>query len=258
MNQKVTTERFLEQAHVIHGDKYDYPANLVVTQIESTVSITCKVHGTTFDSSYRKHIVGKAGCMECGRNNTKASAIRRRGSKESFVEKARAVHGDTYNYDRVVYTTCKAKVEIICSEHGVFQQSPNMHTSNKQGCPECYEDRRHLGNRGFRVRQLLALEPMGYLYVVRFSCPTGSYIKLGITTRDVKQRWGKDTYMGQEIEVLQEVPMSLREAYALEAKGLAELAQFLDYKAGKLRNGNTECFVDTPELVDKLLEIIRK
>lgn len=37
-----------------------------------------------------------------------------------FVERARAVHGDKYDYSRVVYKNDSTKVEIICPEHGSF------------------------------------------------------------------------------------------------------------------------------------------
>lgn len=54
-----------------------------------------------------------------------------------FVEKARKVHGDKYDYSKVEYVNSKTKVEIICPKHGSFVQSPDNHIYNKQGCPRC-------------------------------------------------------------------------------------------------------------------------
>jgi hypothetical protein len=55
-----------------------------------------------------------------------------------FVEKARKVHGDKYNYSQSVYTGNKNKIKIICKEHGEFFQSPLDHYGQKKcGCRKC-------------------------------------------------------------------------------------------------------------------------
>lgn len=56
---------------------------------------------------------------------------------EQFIQKAREVHGDKYDYSRVVYTSVHSKIKIICPEHGEFEQRPNNHVSNKRGCRKC-------------------------------------------------------------------------------------------------------------------------
>lgn len=60
----------------------------------------------------------------------------KRSTLEEFIAKARAVHGDKYDYSRVVYTNNRTKVCIICPEHGEFWQSPEKHTL-RRGCPAC-------------------------------------------------------------------------------------------------------------------------
>jgi hypothetical protein len=55
---------------------------------------------------------------------------------EDFIEKARQVHGDKYDYHRVVYICNRKKVKIICPEHGMFLQTPKNHIF-KNGCPQC-------------------------------------------------------------------------------------------------------------------------
>jgi hypothetical protein len=56
---------------------------------------------------------------------------------EEFINRARAVHGDKYGYDEVVYVNSKVKVSITCPTHGKFYQSPSMHVYKKQGCNKC-------------------------------------------------------------------------------------------------------------------------
>lgn len=55
---------------------------------------------------------------------------------EKFIEKARAVHGYKFDYPNVCYINNKTKVEIECSTHKTFLQSPAAHLSG-QGCPHC-------------------------------------------------------------------------------------------------------------------------
>ena len=53
-----------------------------------------------------------------------------------FIEKAKKIHGDKYDYNKVDYINNRTKICIICKEHGEFQQTPNKHLLG-QGCPEC-------------------------------------------------------------------------------------------------------------------------
>lgn len=55
---------------------------------------------------------------------------------EEFVQKARQIHGDRYNYSLVDYKNARTPVKIICAEHGVFEQTPDNHL-HKKGCPQC-------------------------------------------------------------------------------------------------------------------------
>jgi len=60
----------------------------------------------------------------------------KRLTTQQFIEKAKQIHGDIYNYDNVEYINNRTKVKIICSIHGEFEQIPNSHLL-KIGCPSC-------------------------------------------------------------------------------------------------------------------------
>jgi len=62
---------------------------------------------------------------------------RRRLSTEEFIEKARKVHGDQYDYSLVEYKLSHIKVKIICQKHGMFEQNYSNHVYNGRGCPKC-------------------------------------------------------------------------------------------------------------------------
>ena len=56
---------------------------------------------------------------------------------ENFIEKSKNVHGDKYDYNLVEYINIRTKVKIICTEHGVFEQTPDKHINRKRGCQKC-------------------------------------------------------------------------------------------------------------------------
>jgi len=55
---------------------------------------------------------------------------------EDFISKAKAIHGDKYDYSLVKYNKSLEKVSIVCSLHGEFKQTPNSHLRGS-GCPAC-------------------------------------------------------------------------------------------------------------------------
>lgn len=59
---------------------------------------------------------------------------------EIFIQRARAIHGDRYDYSKVEYVNAKTKVCILCPDHGVFWQRPHVHFRGA-GCPRCGIDK---------------------------------------------------------------------------------------------------------------------
>lgn len=77
---------------------------------------------------------------------------------EEFIAKAKAVHGDRYDYSKVEYVNNQTKVCIICKKHGEFWQTPKSHL-NSNGChmcsglrtwnyETCYEEAKKYKSRG--------------------------------------------------------------------------------------------------------------
>lgn len=60
----------------------------------------------------------------------------RKLTQEEFIERARQVHGDKYDYSKAGYISTDTKICIICPEHGEFWQTPSNHLKG-QGCPKC-------------------------------------------------------------------------------------------------------------------------
>lgn len=65
----------------------------------------------------------------------------KRLTTEEFIEKARLVHGDKYDYSKVEYVNNRTKVEILCPIHGAWMQTPDTHMHGR-GCPHCFHLRK--------------------------------------------------------------------------------------------------------------------
>lgn len=125
MSRKKTKEEFIEQAQIIHNNKYNYS---LVDYINSKVKvkIICPEHGI-FEQTPNNHLKGQ-NCPKC-KGNYKSNT-------EEFIGKAKKVHKDYYNYSNVNYVNNKTLVEIICPKHGSFWQKPNDHLDG-HGCSKC-------------------------------------------------------------------------------------------------------------------------
>ena len=127
-----TTEEWINNAIKVHGYKYDY-SKVDYINNHKKIIIICKEHNE-FEQTPNAHLLGQ-GCRKCQYSN---NSKKFRTSQEEFIQKAKLIHGDKYDYSKVEYITCMKKVIIICKEHGEFKQSPNAHCGHQQqGCPKC-------------------------------------------------------------------------------------------------------------------------
>ena len=58
----------------------------------------------------------------------------------NFIEKAKKVHGEKYDYSLVNYKTSHVKINIICQKHSEFKQTPHNHLKG-HGCPGCNQSK---------------------------------------------------------------------------------------------------------------------
>ena len=63
--------------------------------------------------------------------------MKRKLELKEILQRFKDVHGDKYDYSKVVYDGVKTKVCIICPKHGEFWMTPVNHMFGKQGCPKC-------------------------------------------------------------------------------------------------------------------------
>jgi len=150
-NKRLTTNEFIESAKKVHKDKYDY-SKVEYINSQTKVCIICPEHGE-FWQTPNAHLNGN-GCPHC-----KADAVGKRcsHSTEHFIELAKKVHGNRYDYSKVEYANNYTKVCIICPEHGEFWQKPTMHLQGC-GCQICNESKLELEIRDFLIKQNIVFE----------------------------------------------------------------------------------------------------
>ena len=114
---------FIMESKKIHGDKYDYSFSEYKNNM-TKLKILCPTHGI-FEMRPNDHLSKKAGCRKCLSY-----------SYEKFVNEAKYIHNDRYDYSLVDIIGNNKKVKIICPIHGIFKQSVNNHILGS-GCPIC-------------------------------------------------------------------------------------------------------------------------
>gem|GEM_PF-940754 len=58
-------------------------------------------------------------------------------SREGWIDEARRVHGDKYDYDSVHVWKSRARVTVLCREHGAFLTFAGHHVRGAGKCPTC-------------------------------------------------------------------------------------------------------------------------
>ncbi len=124
------TKDFINKCKNKHGNKYDYTKTKYINA-NTKVLIICPLHGEFLQRAF-DHQYG-ANCNKCA----DVFRIEKKSSNtKKFNESAIKLHGDKYDYSKVDYINCDAKVIIVCNEHGDFAQAPTSHLMGR-GCPKC-------------------------------------------------------------------------------------------------------------------------
>lgn len=128
--RKMSLEDFILKSESVHGKKYDY-SKVIYTNSRKKIIVICSEHGEFYPAP--GNFLSGSGCPKCSiveqHENQKKNI-------EDFINDSIKVHGDKYDYSKVVYNGGKSLVEITCKKHGLFRQTPNNHQRGN-GCPSC-------------------------------------------------------------------------------------------------------------------------
>lgn len=128
-----STEKFIEIAKKVHGnDKYDY-SETIYEKSKKKVIIICNKKRHKFLQIPNSHLNGR-GCVKCSYEERGENQLL---TTEEFINRSKKLHGDKFDYSKIIYKDYMSKVEIICKIHGTFLQSPSNHLSSFNGCKKC-------------------------------------------------------------------------------------------------------------------------
>lgn len=164
MGKKLGLSDFIDRATKVHNCKYTYE-NSKYSIASAKLDITCPIHGS-FLQRAADHMRGD-GCPRCKFDKLASS---KRSSSIEFIEKAMAIHGSRFNYYNVAYKNAITKVEIECTTHGSFMQTPDKHLGGG-GCPQCSY---HLSRGEFAIVSILDRHNIRYVREKRFPDLVGS------------------------------------------------------------------------------------
>lgn len=134
-NKEVIYKKFIEDSKLIHNNKYDY-SKVNYQNKKERVCIICPIHGE-FYKSPSEHLKG-IGCQKC--SNYEQGLKRKIFITDEHIEKAKLKYNNKYDYSLVDKSKSYSsdKVQIICPEHGIFEQEFVLHLKYKVACPKCW------------------------------------------------------------------------------------------------------------------------
>lgn len=124
--RKLTTDEFISKAKEVHGDLYDYSQSEYIKS-NTKLKIIDPRTGNAFWQRPNDHLSGK------GNPEFRVEKIvkKTKSNLSSFIEKAKEVHGDLYDYSKAEYVNCKTPLCIVDPDYGEFFQTPNDHLRGK-------------------------------------------------------------------------------------------------------------------------------
>ena len=133
---KYTYIIFLQRAIQVHGKKYDYSKvkKEDIINAYTKIPITCAVCLYFWRSTNIHDHLNNRGCPDCAGNIP--------WTLNRFLEKARIIHGDIYDYSMIKEEHIQgrdSKISIICTicKNMWNTCSINHHINSRSRCPEC-------------------------------------------------------------------------------------------------------------------------
>jgi hypothetical protein len=141
MKSRISEQEFINRSKNKYGNKFEY-SFLIYKEYTENVILKCKIHGLITIRPNR-HLKSKTGCYECGNDIRKnASGL----TNKEFIDRAKIVHNNFYEYDKTNYLSMDKYVNIKCPTHGYFPQIAENHIKGF-GCQNCALSKLHNKSR---------------------------------------------------------------------------------------------------------------
>lgn len=141
------SKTFIRDARKVHGKRYDY-SKVVYEGWIKPIRVICPLHGE-FWPTPQNHIKLKSRCPKCAKITSSLGVIKKH--EKGFVQKAKRIHGDKYDYAKTLAREIAIKIgaakSFIHLFHSLIRQSQylpinptiNPEKPNRQACLQ--EDR---------------------------------------------------------------------------------------------------------------------
>jgi hypothetical protein len=132
------TNRFIDNAIKIHGDRYNYSKSDYIHS-HSEIIIICKIHGE-FNQVASYHLQG-SGCKKCQYDNSSNNYATFKSiiNLNEFLSDKSKNQISIINFGKLDY---RSKIDLCCNIHGIFKSSINSIVKNKFICNDCrYNDK---------------------------------------------------------------------------------------------------------------------
>lgn len=131
--KKLTQEEFITRALSRARRPIDL-SQFVYSGSAAKSTAVCPTHGPfQISANALMNRIGCAKCFESTRGQSKKL------TQAEFLDRAKSVHGNKYDYSKSSYQGSQTKLVITCKTHGDFKQGANSHLSGR-GCPKCRND----------------------------------------------------------------------------------------------------------------------
>ena len=162
--------------------------------------------------------------------------MKARTTIETFLERAKKVHGDKYDYSKVNYQGVNTRVTVICPVHGEFELRPKAHYDDRRGCPDCDKS----GKSGFSDNSKWIPKPKT-IYLIEVVTATEKFLKFGVTVeKKVRTRMQKGQFPYLYNVLFERRISDGNIAKEIENK-LKDKYPKISYKTSKHFRGDTEC-----------------
>lgn len=249
--KKVGIDSFIEKSKAKFGDSVSY-SKAVYLSTSKPITLTCKIHGD-FVSTPANHLKGVAPCPKC-------SLLARTTETSEFIRKAKAVHGDIYDYSLTTFIRCTEPVQITCKVHGVFNKRPDRFLQGI-GCNACSGERRATKQHWNYLKRCdinpLLQNRQGYFYLLKMWDEDEAFIKVGVS-KEYKKRLTRYTEQGLNFEILKVITFDTTRESAVFEKEVLDYIRDSNFKHIPFNKfkGWTECA--GLEFQNKIVEFIDK
>ena len=253
---KYETNAFIKLIEKKFGNKIIIPNDFIYINSHTKSRFICPIHGEFYQRP--NDLLNGHLCPTCGLSKSKEQKSL---NNITFIKKAKQIHQNNYNYQKVDYQGYDTKVCIICPEHGEFYQTPHSHLYGN-GCPKC-----KMSNLERRIYNELSKNDIKFIYEQKFDWLGQQSLDFYLPDYNIAiECQGIQHFIpcnfGSQLKTKQEMFEYISERdiikYNLCVKNNIDLIYFHEYKLNMSVLNKTKYFKNKKEIIKYILNSKKK